>query len=74
MMKKVKFILLLLVVAVLSGCGEHTCPRIEEYGFTMFAGDNICIDIPQAKLGLKGYEIIESESGVDVIFHYDKKD
>ena len=37
-----------------------------------FIYDDFTFEVLGAKRGLKGYEILETDNGIDVILHYDK--
>lgn len=71
---KVKIITITtIILCLLCGCGNNQkYPKIQEYGETDFIYDDLNFEVFNAKRGLKGYEIIENEDGIDVIFHYDK--
>lgn len=66
--------ILTLMAFNLVGCKEYESPTITEYGITDITNDNTNIIVTNAKAGLQGYEVIETEDGVDVILHYLKKD
>lgn len=71
---RARLILLILCFACLfGGCGEYAYPRIIEYGIDDYSDDNTSIIVSGAKTGMKGYEIVETETGIDVILHYDKE-
>ena len=69
------------VIALLLLCGCENSdihniqyPKIQECGRENSNFDNCCIEVLKAKPGLKGYEIIETNDGIDVILHYDKRE
>ena len=72
---KARLILLILCFACLfGGCSnKHEHPRITELGIYDITADNTHIEVSGAKTGMKGYEIVETETGIDVILHYDKE-
>lgn len=58
---------------LLCGCGNNSkYPTIQEYGEDDFIYDDFTFEVLGAKRGLKGYEILETDNGIDVILHYDK--
>lgn len=76
-MKK-KIIIALLPMLFLMGCKEqdnrYEHPIILEKGRTTLYADDVQIEVPQAQVGLQGYEIVETDNGIDVILHYNKKE
>lgn len=68
------FAIAIIILCLLSGCKSKSelYPKIREYGETDLIFDDVNIQVYKAKRGLKGYEIIENENSIDVIFHYDK--
>ena len=75
-MKKIKLILITtMLVCLLSGCenNDYSCPTVVEYGMSEWTTDDVHIKVINAKLGLKGYEIIEEDNELKVILHYDKR-
>lgn len=75
-MKTKVIIITTLVMCLLCGCNDNNgnkYPRIQETGETDWVFDDVNIQVYNAKRGLKGYEIIENENGIDVIFHYEKE-
>ena len=71
-MKK-RIVLISLVVMLLCGC-DYECPKIIENGPTTWTTDDVNINVPDAKPGLKAYDITRTDEGIDVILHYDKKE
>lgn len=72
-MRKRIISILAIASVLLSGCGEYDHPHIREWG-TKQSDTPIAIEVVNAKPGLKSYRIEETEDGVDVILHYDKKE
>lgn len=72
-MKKRIILILAMASVLLSGCGEYENPRVCDYGKNQYTGDPTYIEVDKARPGLKGYEIIETDDGVELILHYDRK-
>lgn len=68
----------IIALLLLCGCENNNIhniqyPKIQECGRDNSGFDNCYIEVLEAKPGLKGYEIIETDTGIDVILHYDKR-
>ena len=62
-----------IALTLLCGCGNNMrYPTIQECGEDDFIYDDFTFEVLGAKRGLKGYEILETENGIDVVLHYDK--